>query len=555
MSKNNDRFNRRPNDDELLFIPLGGCGEIGMNLNLYGTAGKWLMLDLGISFSNGTLPGIDVIMPDPQFIEQHSGDLLAVVLTHGHEDHIGAVPYLWSMLRCPIYATPFTANLVQRKLEEAGLGQQAKITILPMNGIVNIGPFSCELVTLTHSIPEPNAVIIKTKFGTVVHTGDWKIDPMPLVGSVTDIARLKQIGDEGVLAVVCDSTNVFNPGHSGSESEVRTNLTKLIAKLPNKVAVTGFASNVARLSSIAFAAAAAGRQVALVGRSMHRIYEAAKATGYLQDFPEIISEKSAGRLADNKILYLCTGSQGEIRGAMSRISSGDHRFVSLKAGDHALFSSKIIPGNELSIATLHNRFVASGVNVITEKNAPIHVSGHPNRDELAIMYSWLRPQISLPVHGEIRHLNEHAIFAKSLNIKHTPVINNGMVLRLAPGDPCFIGNVKSGRLGVDGQLLVPVSSSTINERRKMSNNGHAVITILLNNKNRLINDPQILLTGIHDDSDDLELRISKAVALEISKTKAKNDELEEKIKKTTMKFLNDMGDKKPHIDVQIIILP
>lgn len=549
-------FNRRPRADELLFVPLGGSGEIGMNLNLYGHAGKWLMLDLGVTFADERLPGIDLVLPDPSFIEDRRDDLIALVLTHAHEDHIGAVPYLWDRLQCPIYATPFTAALVRRKLKEVGLEREVELNILPMNGRVELGPFACELVTLTHSIPEPNAVAITTSLGTVLHTGDWKLDPEPLVGPTADAKRLEELGTSGVLAMVCDSTNVFSPGTSGSEAAVRESLIEMIRPLSGRVAVTTFASNVARIASIGVAAAAADRHLVLVGRSMHRVVEAAKETGYLQDLPPVLDEDEAGYLPKDKVLYLCTGSQGEPRGAMARIARGEHRHIALGQGDTAIFSSKIIPGNEISLGEVHNLLAQSSVRVITEKGNFIHVSGHPNRDELAEMYGWVRPRIAVPVHGEPRHLMEHAAFARTLQVRHAPVIGNGDVLRLAPGDPAIIGEVESGRLALDGEVIVAIDDPAIVSRRKISFAGHVVVTLVLDARGKLAADPDVLLTGLaEDEENDLVAEIAEAVATALPRGKgADADTMAEAARTAARRTANRLTGRKPVTDVQVIRL-
>lgn len=549
-------FNRKPRADELLFVPLGGSGEIGMNLNLYGHAGKWLMLDLGMTFADSRMPGIDLIMPDPTFIEDRKDDLIAIVLTHAHEDHIGAVPYLWDRLQCPIYATPFTAALVRRKLQEVGLEREVELNILPMNGKVTLGPFACELITLTHSIPEPNAVAIETALGTILHTGDWKLDPEPLIGPTADRKRLEELGTSGVLAMICDSTNVFSPGTSGSEAEVRESLIEMIAPLTGRVAVTTFASNVARISSIGVAAAAADRHLVLVGRSMHRVVEAAKETGYLTDLPPTLNEDEAGYLPKDKVLYLCTGSQGEPRGAMARIARGEHRHIALGRGDTAIFSSKIIPGNEIPLGETHNQLATAGVRVITEKGNFIHVSGHPNRDELAAMYAWVRPEISVPVHGEARHLVEHSAFARTLQVRHAPIIKNGDVLRLAPGEPEFIGVVEAGRLALDGDILVEIDDPAVVARRKISFAGHVVVTLVLDAKGKLAADPDVVLAGLaEEEGGDLAAEIVDAVQAALPKGRGGDaDTLAEAARQAARKAANRLTGRKPVTDVQVIRL-
>ena len=392
---------------ELLFVPLGGVGEIGMNLSLYFFQGKWIMVDLGVSFGEG-LPGIEAVMADPSFIVDHREDLLGLVITHGHEDHIGAIPHLWAQLKCPIYATPFTAELVRRKMEEAGLARDlakdAKLKIIPLGGQFELGPFGFEYVGMTHSIPEANALVIRTSAGTILHSGDWKIDPKPLVGKTSDLDRLAEIGNEGVTALLCDSTNVFKAGTAGSEEDVRGVLHDLVKQCPGRVVVTCFASNLARVQSAAEAGRAAGRKVALVGRSLWRMDECARATGYWRNMPEFLGDEDAMELPPHKVMLICTGSQGEPRAALSRIAAGIHPSVALDEHDTVIFSSRVIPGNEKAIYALQDRLVRLGLNVISEEDHPVHVSGHPGRDELTEMFRLVRPQILVPVHGELRHL-------------------------------------------------------------------------------------------------------------------------------------------------------
>ncbi|PCJ71211.1 MAG: MBL fold metallo-hydrolase [Rhodobiaceae bacterium] len=501
-------------EDELIFLPLGGTGEIGMNLNLYAfgppEARKWIMVDLGVTFSDGRTPGIDVIMPDPAFIEENSDDLLAIVLTHAHEDHIGAVAHLWPRFRCPVYATPFTAELVMAKLIEAGLDDVVPLEIVDLGARFTIGPFDIEMVTLTHSIPEPNALAIRTSLGTVMHTGDWKIDPDPVVGDDFDSERLSEIGDEGVLAIVCDSTNVFSPGEAGSEADVGESLTELIAGLHGRVAVTTFASNVARLESIIRAAEANDRHVVLVGRSMHRIIGAARETGYLKNLPPFVEAEDAGYLPRENVLFLCTGSQGEPRAALARIASHSHRDIVLGEGDTVIFSSRIIPGNDVSIYDMQNDLVRAGVNVITEKDHFVHVSGHPCRDELRAMYGWIRPEVSVPVHGEARHLREHAALAKELQVPQSLILKNGDMVRLAPGRAEVIDEVHSGRLVLDGNVLVPSWDAGIQERRRLSYAGSVFVSVVLDDKGAVRGDIAVRLLGLPE-RDNSEVRFEERV--------------------------------------------
>jgi ribonuclease J len=458
--------NLTPGIDELMFLPLGGTGEIGMNLNLYGHAGKWLMVDLGVMFRDKSSYELDVIMADPSFISERRDDLAGLVLTHAHEDHIGALPYLWTWLRCPIYATPFTASLVARKLREAGLAKKAKITEVPMSGKFDVGPFSIELVTLTHSIPEPNAVVIRTTLGTVVHTGDWKLDPDPLVGPTVDENALIDIGKSGVLATVCDSTNALVEGQSGSEGDLRRSLVDIIDRFEQRVAVGCFASNVARLETLAFAAEANGRYAALVGRSLWRMHDAARENGYLADVPAFLTPKEAGYLPRDEVLLICTGSQGEARATLPRIAAGRHPEIILEEGDVAIFSSRIIPGNEKSIDRLQARLIQMGVEIVTTEDEFVHVSGHPAREELRQMYQWLRPHIAIPVHGENPHLDAHTMLARDCQVPNVLRIENGDMVQLSPGRAHIAARVKTGRLGVERGQLVQLEPAVTPDRQK-----------------------------------------------------------------------------------------
>ncbi|MBK8157409.1 MAG: ribonuclease J [Rhodospirillaceae bacterium] len=548
----------KPGPDELLFLPLGGSGEIGMNLNLYGHDGKWLMLDLGISFGDDSTPGIDVVMPNPQFITERASDLVGIVLTHAHEDHIGAVPYLWSRLRCPLYATPFTASVLRRKLIEVGLEKQAPITIIPMSGSRDIGPFNVELITLTHSIPEPNAVVIRTKHGAVLHTGDWKLDPEPLLGEPTDVATLRRLGDGGVLAMVCDSTNVFVEGTSGSEADVRASLMEVVGELKNRVAVGCFASNLARVETIARVAEAHGRHCALIGRSLWRMLESAQENGYLTDLPRFVTEHDIGYFPRENILMICTGSQGEPRSALTRIARGEHPQVSLEAGDAAIFSSRVIPGNENSINRLHNDLTRRGVEIITDRDEDVHVSGHPARDELAEMYHMVRPRIALPVHGELRHIKEHVDFARQCQVPEALAPENGTLIRLAPGPAEIIARVQAGRLALDGKALVPVDSEAIRHRHRMSYNGVIMGSLVVDRSGKLLAPPQVSLDGLLDGDEAIATsgKIAQAIesALgELAHTKRGDDgEVGEAARLAARRWFQKNYDKKPITKIHVI---
>ncbi|MGN6210723.1 ribonuclease J [Asticcacaulis sp.] len=491
--------------NELVFLPLGGSNEIGMNLNLYGFGPadnrQWIIVDVGVTFGDLTTPGIEVIVPDPEFLVGET--ILGIVLTHAHEDHIGALGWLWDKIKAPVFATPFTAYLVREKLREAGV-DDCDLTEVPLNGHVKLGPFDIDYITLTHSIAEPNGLAIRTDLGTVFHTGDWKFDEAPITGAATDIPAIRKLGDEGLLAMVCDSTNVFVEGRAGSEDDVRIELTRVIKSLKKRVAVACFASNVARVDSVMRAAMEAGRKVCLVGRSMHRITAAARHVGLLAGIPEPVTESEAQHLKANEVLYLCTGSQGEPRAALSRIADGNHPLVKLKEGDACVFSSRVIPGNEISIRSLQNRLSDLGVEIHTERDHPgIHVSGHPCRDELKEMYALARPRIAVPTHGERRHLLKHAALAAEVGVDEQITPHNGEMVRLAPGLAEIIDEVPSGRLFVDGGHLVPEASDALRERRHAAHNGMMFVAFALDNKNRLASIVEVRGLGLAYEDDDI----------------------------------------------------
>ncbi len=499
-------------DAELVFLPLGGAGEIGMNLNLYGWGGKWLMVDLGVTFADDWLPGIDLVLPDPGFIAERRQDLVALVLTHAHEDHLGAVPYLWPRLRCPVYATPFAASILRGKLAEVGLLGEVPLTEVEPGRALELGPFEVTYVSVTHSIPEANALAIRTPAGTVVHSGDWKLDPAPGLGPPTDEAALAALGDAGALALVCDSTNVFSPGEAGSEAAVRASLMELVAPLERGVVVTTFASHIARIECLAAVAAACGRQAALVGRSLWRTVAAARENGYLAETPPFLEDKDARHLPRDKVLLICTGCQGEPRGALSRIAFEDHPFLALAAGDTVIFSSKIIPGNEAAIGRVHNQLVRLGVEVITEKDHFVHVSGHPNRDELARMYRWIRPRVAVPVHGEARHIAEHASFARSLGVPEVVEVENGAVVRLAPAPAAVVDHVAAGRLVLDGRAVIEIESPALRARRRMMNQGSAAVTVVADGDGRLLATPSVVVAGLDGPGAERETEAALAAA-------------------------------------------
>lgn len=545
-------------EGELYFLPLGGVGEIGMNLALYGCGDKWLMVDCGVTFGDESMPMVDVVMPDVTWIEERRDKLVGLVLTHGHEDHLGAVQYLWDRLRCPVWATPFSASLLRGKLHEAKLQDEVPLHVVELGGRFKAGPFEVEMVSVTHSIPEPNVLAIRTPAGIVVHTGDWKFDPDPLLGLPTDFEALRRLGKEGVLALIGDSTNVFTKGHSGSESEVRAGLIGLLGRYDGRIAVSCFATNVARLESVAMAAAACDRAVALVGRSLWRIDKAARENGYLADLPPFLTDHDGAYLPNDKVLYLCTGSQGEPRAALARIAAGDHPHVTLGKGDVCIFSSRIIPGNEKEIFRLQNDLVRLGVEVVTEKDAFVHVSGHPAREEMEEMYRLIRPSIAVPVHGEARHLKEHARLALANGAAEAVEMTDGAMLRLAPGPAEIVEHVPIGRLCVDGPRIVRLDSEILRNRRRMVFNGSAVVTVVLDGKGRLLGDPQLTALGLLDAAHEAEEHdaVVEAVreAVEELPLKARRDDgvVREAARLAVRRSLRESHGKKPITDVHLV---
>lgn len=548
--------------DEFVFLPLGGSGEIGMNLNLYGYGPeddrRWIIVDIGVTFGDDRTPGVDLIMPDPAFIEERRDELIAIVLTHAHEDHIGALAHLWPRLRCPVYATPFTAAMVRGKLIEAGIEAEVPMHIIPLGHRFELGPFDIELVTLTHSILEPNALAIRTPLGLVLHTGDWKIDPDPVVGGDIDEARLRAIGDEGVRAIICDSTNVFTPGTSGSEADVAASLIELLQQCEGRVAITTFASNVARLESIIRAGDAVGRHPVLVGRSMHRVVAAAREAGYLHDLPKILSEDDAGYLPRENVLFICTGSQGEPRAALARIAEDSHPSIVLEKGDTVIFSSRVIPGNETSIFDLQNRLAERGIRIVTEKDHFVHVSGHPCRDELAAMYQWIRPEVSIPVHGEARHLAEHAALARELQVPEQVVVRNGLMVRLAPGAAEVIDEAPSGRLYLDGEVLTEEDEGAVQERRRLAFAGSVFVSVVLDGKGEVRGEPQVRLMGLpEEDSHGVTFEdraldaVDEAFDRLPKKRRGNDDDVAEFLRRAVRGALRREWGKKPQVEVVV----
>ena len=549
--------------EEFIFCPLGGSGEIGMNMNLfaYGSVEnrKWIIVDIGVTFADDTIPGVDLIYPDPGFIVDKKKDLMGLVLTHAHEDHIGAIAHIWPKLLCDIYATPFTSVLIQEKFKEKKIDIGKKLKIVELNGKVKLGPFNIEFVTLTHSILEPNGLSIETPSGLVLHTGDWKCDPNPLIGETINEKKLKQIGDKGVLAMICDSTNVFSPGRAGSELDVRKSLLKIMQGKQKRIVVTSFASNVARMESIFYCAEKIGRKISLVGRSMHRIYKAARQCGYLKNLLEPMDPREAKKIPREKIIYLCTGSQGEPNGAMMRISNYIHPDVLIESGDTVIFSSKIIPGNEKKLYKLHNQLVRNGIDVVSEENEFVHVSGHPNREDLKDMYNWVKPKSVIPVHGEHRHMFEHINFAKEMQVPHPVKVENGDIVQLYPGEkPKIIDKAPSGRLYVDGNISVGEESQSIKDRRNLSYNGFLEITIIINNIGSIVKKPIISFRGIPSDTEnnnfifDLEDKIQDTCKTFSLKNSKQEQNLIDTLKTNCRKTVKEKTGKRPYTNVNLV---
>ena len=548
--------------EELIFCPLGGSGEIGMNMNLfaYGKPDnqKWIIVDMGVTFADDTIPGIDLIYPDPGFIIDKKEDLLGIILTHAHEDHIGAIAHIWPKLKCKIYATPFTAVLINEKFKEKKIDISKELKIVQLNSTLDLDPFKIEFVTLTHSILEPNGLKIETPVGNILHTGDWKCDPDPLIGENINSKRLKEIGDEGVLAMICDSTNVFSAGRAGSELDVRNNLLKVMQRLNKRIIITSFASNVARMETAFYCAEKTGRQIALVGRSMHRIYKAARQCGYLNNVIEPLDARDVKNIAREKIVYLCTGSQGEPMGAMNRIANYIHPDVFIERGDTVIFSSKIIPGNEKKLYKLHNQLVKEGIEVISEENEYIHVSGHPNREDLKDMYNWIKPKCVIPVHGEHRHMIEHINFAKEMQVPYPVKVENGDIVRIYPGNkPEVFDKAPSGKLYVDGNISVEEDSQSIKERKNLSANGFIEATILITPKGNIHNRPLLTFRGlpIYEKEEflyELEDEIEKTTRSFSLNNKKQETNLIDALKTTCRKFTKEKTGKRPLTNINLV---
>jgi len=552
--------------NQLVFASLGGIGEIGMNLSIYGFGDErrrqWIIVDCGVSFaSEEHLPGVDLILPDIRFLIEERRNILALVLTHGHEDHMGALIDLWPRLKVPIHATPFTAALFEaRRASETG-APEIPVQVVPVGGHLSIGPFAIDFINVAHSVPESNALAIRTPAGTVLHTGDWKIDPTPLIGDPTDAARLSALGDQGVLALVGDSTNAIRDGRSPSEADVAKTLAELIRSAPRRVAVTTFASHVGRLRAVADAARAAEREVVVVGRAMDRVVQVARETGYLDGVQEFRGVESYGHLPPERVVALCTGSQGEPRAALARIAEDEHPDVALSRGDRVIFSARPIPGNEKAIARVINGLVAQGVEVITDRTHLVHVSGHPRRDELRDMIGWVRPKVLIPAHGEPLHLAEHAELARRAGVPQVLLCRNGDLVRLAPGPAEIVDQLPSGRLYKDGSLLIEAEARTIAARRRLSFSGIVSVAIAINDKGALVTYPEIELIGLPEsDAGGTPLQQVASRAVEetlqtLPKPRRRDpDEVTESLRRAVRAAIAERWGKKPICHVHVLVV-
>lgn len=552
-------FKMKP--EAIYFVPLGGCGVFGMNMNLYGHQDKWIMVDCGMGFADETMPGIDLLFPDPSFAESLGEDLLGIIITHAHEDHVGALQHLWPKLKAPVYATPFTAERIRQDLNETPWGGRTPLHVVPPRGKINLGPFDIEMIKMAHSIPEMRALAISAKnVGTIVHTGDWKIDPDPVEGDKTDEETLKRFGEQGVLAVVGDSTNAMVPGHSGSERQVLNNLTELFGEFKTSIVLTCFATNVARLRSVYEAAKKNGRQVCLIGRSLWQADDAARKTGYLKDVPAFLEAEEADMYPAEHIVYICTGSQGEPRAALTRIANDDHPDFGLVEDDIVIFSSRVIPGNERAVERVRNKLLLAGAQVITDHDAMVHVSGHPYRDELKQLYAWLKPKIAIAVHGEQVQMEKHADLAEECGVSQSVIPVNGNVYEVSASGAAIIGQVKSGVLALEGKRIVAIDHGAIQTRKRIMWNGSVVVTVVVDKDGVIKAEPQMTAMGILDEASDLDSDHAEEALADISK-KIKNlsrDErrddylLSEVVRIAARRYFQEHFDRKPQTRVHLV---
>lgn len=551
--------------NQFVFLPLGGVGEIGMNLGMYGFGPvdkkSWIVVDFGLGFARETQPGVDLIFPDIRFLESEKNNVLGIILTHAHEDHYGGLVDLWERVGAPVYATPFTAAMLEAKLDGAPWAGKIPINTISQTERWNLGPFDLEMVPVSHSIPEPNALAIRTSLGLALHTGDWKIDPTPVVGEAMDVNRLKEIGEEGVLALVCDSTNAVREGISPSEADIADGLYEFIKDAPNRVAVTSFASNVARMRTVAEVAEKAGRDVILVGRAMQRVSIIARELGFFDGIKPFLSEDDFGYLPRDKVLVMCTGSQGEDRAALARIANGSHRNIKLVSGDRVIFSSRTIPGNEVPVNTVINSLCDQGMEVITDRDGLVHVSGHPRRGELVQMYDWTKPEIAVPVHGEPLHLSAHAKLAAEQGVKNVVQIRNGALVKLAPGKPGIIDNMQAGRLHKDGKLITEPETGGVGERRKLSFAGVVSVSLVMSRQGEILDEPAADLYGLPDfdskgaDFEDIILDAIDGVLDSMPAKRRKNSgQLEESLRRAIRGEVQHIWGKKPVCQVRVHIV-
>ncbi|MFZ4761398.1 MAG: ribonuclease J [Alphaproteobacteria bacterium] len=542
----------------LYFLPLGGVGGFGLNCSLYYSHGEWLMVDLGLGFADDSLPGVEIVLPDLSFIAARHQKLVGLVLTHAHEDHIGAVPYLWHHLKCPIYGSAFTLEMVRQKLVEHKMLDAVPLKLIDTAGYHDIGGFSVQMVGVTHSIPETRLLSIRTPYGTVVHTGDWKLDDTPVVGAVSEVEAIKAIASDKVLALVGDSTNALTEGWSGSEGTLLPHFTRIFEQSPQRVAVACFSSNVARLTTVAQAAREAGRSVGLVGRSLWRIADAARRCGYLADFPEFLTERQAAQLPSEKLVLMCTGSQGEPRAALPRIAQDEHPDISLDDGDVVIFSARTIPGNEKNIYSMQNQLLRHGIKVITDGDDTVHVSGHPQREEMRQLYRWLQPQLLLPVHGEFAHLEAHAKLAKECGVAQTLIPENGQIIRLDGNEAHVVAEIDLHIQAVDGDMVLPFNHASIRARRRLSEEGAVVASLALNRKGGLVGQVHIAAPGLLSAEEDKKMHeqiiaqiTDKIDAVAIEELRS-DDVMREHVRLIIRRFFQQKKGKRPLIDVHLI---